>query len=197
MSKITSQQFFQAWIDAVQNRKEHLLNIWRQPGVFTSQVKGDDTSIIKEIADKLNLLCYQQDYYCIDTIFYKEEDLVPERPIGSYWFRDIRIAFEHENNFNSGLYQEVSHLLITNCDLRVLVTYPTDYGEEEQMEYLHKIIKGSRHSKVVSEEESFLIIFGSENGFLWEGYIYKEDNWKQVNVTVPEETQQATGGFVQ
>ncbi len=179
--KISARQFFQAWLDTVQGRKERMLSIWRQAKEFTSHVKGDDASIMKEIADKLNLICYHSDYYSLDTVLYKEEDLVPGRPQGSYWFRDIRVAFEHENNFNSGLYQEVSHLLITNCDLKVLVTYPNDDGQVE-LEYLHKVIKGNRQSKAISDDESFLIIFGSESDFSWDGYVYKADDWKQISI---------------
>lgn len=183
INKVTALQFFQAWIDTVQGRKEHLLSIWRQAKEFTSQVKGDDASLMKEIADKLNLVCYHSDYYFLDTVLYKEEDLVPGRPQGSYWFRDIRVAFEHENNFNSGLYQEVSHLLITNCDLKVLVTYPpNDDKEIYQLNNLLDIIKGSRQSRIISDNESFLIIFGYEADFSWIGYVYKESGWKQIKI---------------
>src|ERR1700721_1857293 len=143
MKKISSQHFFEAWIDTVQGRREPLLSIWRQPRAFTSHVKGDDNSIMKEIADKLDLICYHHDYYFLDTIFYKEEDLVPGRPDGSFWFRDIRVAVEHENKYNRSLYQEVAHLLIINCDLKVLVTYPNDHWEGI-LEYLHEVIKGNR-----------------------------------------------------
>lgn len=182
MDKISSQDFFQAWVDTVNNRKEHLLGIWRRAREFTTCVKGDEASIMHEVATKLNLKCYHNDYYFIDTVLYKEEDLVPDRPQGSYWFRDMRVAFEHENNFRSGLYQEVSHLLITNSDLKVLVTYPnTDEEAEEGLQYLHKVINGNRHSRTLNEEESFLIIFGSESGFIWEGYVYKESEWKQIS----------------
>jgi hypothetical protein len=179
--KIYAPEFFRAWFDAVQIRKEHLSSIWQKPSIFTSHVKGDDVSIMKEVADKLNLLCYHRDYYSIDTILYKEEDLVPDRPQGSYWFRDIRVAFEHENSSTSGLYQEASHLLITNCDLRVLVTYPNGDGQTE-LECLHKIIKGNRSSKAISDEESFLIIFGYETDYCWEGFVYKEDRWKEIEI---------------
>lgn len=181
MGKISAQEFYNAWHDTVHSRKEQLINIWRQAKIFTSHVKGDDASIMKEVADKLNLLCYHNDYYSIDTVLYKEEDLVPGRPQGSYWFRDFRVAFEHENNFNSGLYKEVSHLLITNCDLKVLVTYPIDDGQNE-LDYLHSIIKPHRQSKIISDEESFLIIFGWESDFSWEGFVYKEENWKEINL---------------
>lgn len=176
--KISSVQFFKAWIDTVQGRKDHMLNIWRKQKEYTSHIKGDDSSIMKEIADKLNLICYQSDYYSIDTVLYKQEDLVPGIPEFSYWFRDMRVAFEHENNFNSGLFKEVSHLLITNCDLRVLVSYPIYEGDEE-LEYLHNVIIGNRQSKIISEDESFLIIFGYID-FTWEGFVYKDDGWKSI-----------------
>lgn len=180
MEKVKATDFYNAWLETVNNRKEHLLKIWRNAKDFTYYIKGSENSVVDEIAEKLDLLTYPQDYYSIDTIFYKPEDLAPKIKPNTYWFRDMRVAFEHENNFNSGLYQEVSHLLITNCDLRVLVAYP-DYEPDEMLEQLHEIIKGNRQSKTNSDEENFLIIFGYENGFVWEGYIYKEDNWKKLD----------------
>lgn len=155
------------------------MKIWRNPGDFTPYIKGDDNCVIEEVADKLNLLCYPRDYYSIDTLLYKQEDLVPLLKEGCYWFRDIRVAFEHENNFRSGLYQEVSHLLLTNADLKVLVTYPNEDTTNE-LKYLHEIISGNRQSKSISEEENFLLIFGYETGFEWDGFVYKQDDWKQI-----------------
>lgn len=180
MDKVKSSDFYKAWVDTVTNRKEHLLSIWRNAKVYTSYIKGDENSVMDEVASRLNLLCYPYDYYSLDTILYKLEDKTPDINPNTWWFRDIRVAFEHENNFKGGLYQEVSHLLITNCDLKVLVTYPNDDIENE-LNYLHKIISGNRQSKSTSEEESFLLIFGSEGDFSWDGYVYKIDNWKQIN----------------
>ncbi|MBC8883343.1 hypothetical protein H9X57_07600 [Flavobacterium piscinae] len=68
--------------------------------------------------------CYERNYYSLDAILYKEEFLVPNIKTNTFWFREIEVAFEHENNFNKNLFQEVSHLLITNSHLKVLVTYP-------------------------------------------------------------------------
>lgn len=179
MDKIKATDFYNLWLETVNNRKAALLKIWRKTSDFTQYIKGSDNSVVDEIGKKLGLLTYQQDYYSIDTIFYKPEDLSPKIKPNTYWFRDIRIAFEHENNFNSGLYQEVSHLLITSCDLRVLVTYP-QYETDDMLESLHEIIKGNRNSKNISDEENFLIIFGYETGFEWEAYVYKETNWKKL-----------------
>jgi hypothetical protein len=178
MRKIKSTEFYAEWIKAVNRRKEEMKSIWRNNKQLTLFVKGSENSIITEVSNKLNLLSYEQDYYSIDTILYTKEDLTPKIKENTFWFRDIKVAFEHENSVRSGLYQEVSHLLITNCELKVLVTYPND--PEEELPYLHEIIKGTRHSKELSEKENFLIIFGYENNFQWEGYVYKESNWKKI-----------------
>lgn len=179
MEKVAAIDFYNAWIHSVKNAKELLLKIWRSPKEYTLSIKGNETCIIKEVSKKLNLLCYPRDYYSIDAILYKKEDLVPEIRNETYWFRDIRVAFEHENNFNKSLYQEVSHLLIIHADLKVLVTYPNKDPEIE-LKYLHEIIKGNRQSKTISNDESFLIILGYEKDFIWEGFVYKNNGWKQI-----------------
>ncbi len=114
MDNISSSTFFNAWVEAVNAKKDHLLSIWRQAKVFTSYIKGDEDSLLSEVSKKLDLLCYTRDYYSIDAVFYKAEDKVPNLPEEWYWFRDLRIAFEHENSFSSGLYKEVAHLMLIN-----------------------------------------------------------------------------------
>ena len=180
MKELTSANFFRIWKQIVQKRKQEMLKVWRNSKELTHFVKGSENSVISELAKKLDLLSYEQDYYSIDSILYRKEDLTPGINKNSFWFRDIKVAFEHENNFKSGIYQEISHLLITNCELKVLVTYP-DYEPDNELEYLHKVISGTRHSKKLSENENMLIIFGYENGFEWEGFIYKENKWEKLN----------------
>lgn len=178
MEKITAERFFKTWKNIVLVRKESLLNAWQHNVEFTSLIKGRSDSVLVNVAHHLDLLCYNSDYYSIDAIFYKEEDRIFNSNPNSFWFKRIRIAFEHENNFRSGLYQEVSHLLITNCDLKVLVTYPIDEEEKDELAHLHKIISSSGHSDFISENENFLIIFGYENGFEWKANVYKTQDWK-------------------
>ncbi|RZK45138.1 MAG: hypothetical protein EOO61_01075 [Hymenobacter sp.] len=179
MDIITSAAFFEAWFSTVEARKDHMLGIWRQPRPFTAYVKGNEQSIMQEVATKLGLLCYHRDYYSIDTVLYKAEDLVPGIPQGSFWFKDIRVAFEHENNFNRNLYQELAHLLITDCDLRVLVAYP-DSSIASILDYLHQIVSSNRKATVYSQEESILLVFGFEAGFRWEGRVYKSEGWQKL-----------------
>jgi hypothetical protein len=178
---VNSEIFFKTWLETISIEKENLLSIWRNAKLFTPYIKDSENSILRQIAEKLNLKCFPNEYYYIDAIFYLEEDLVPGRPEGSTWVRDIRIALEHENDFNSGLYKEVSHLLIINCDLKILITYYPQGNHEPQLEYLHSIISNSRQSKYLSDSESFLLIIGAEKGFIWDGHVFKEDGWKIIN----------------
>lgn len=179
MKEINATEFFKTWLEVVNGRKEEMLRVWRQNKDLTYFVKGSENSIISQIAQTFGLHSYEQDYYSIDAILYRPDDLTPRIKPNTYWFRDIRIALEHENSFNSGIYQELSHLLITKCELAVLVTYPNDEPIAE-LAYLHQVVKQTRHSKDISENESLLLIFGYENGFEWTGYIYKEENWKKI-----------------
>lgn len=179
MTTITSHNFLSAWLTVVNSTKEVLVKEWRNARTFTNIIKSNDDCIIKQVADILKLRCYSNDYYSIDTILYTEDDLVPKIRENTFWFRQIKVAFEHENNFNGGLFQEVAHLLITNSDLKVLVTYP-NCDMTNQLVYLHEIIKGCKIQKELSDKESFLLIFGYETEFEWEAFVYKENEWKQV-----------------
>lgn len=179
--KISSQAFFEAWIKAVNLEKSSLLDSWFNSTAYTKLIKSEGNCIIRNVANQLGLNCYSKDYYSIDSVLYSEEDLVPGIKAGSHWFRQIKVAFEHENNFKGGLFQEVSHLLITNAELKVLVTYPNGNTEKE-MSYLHHIINTSNHCADVSRKENFLVIFGSYVDFQWEAFIYKQEGWEKMLV---------------
>ena len=179
MKPMKSIEFYNTWIELVNSNKESLLDEWRNSVNFTKKIITDDNSIICQLANKNNLLCYNRDYYAIDAVLYKNEDLVPDLNQNSIWLRDIKVAFEHENDFNSGLYQEVAHLLITNAELKVLVSYP-DYEPDEELAFLHKVISNTRHSDNLSKHQNFLVIFGYEKGYSWEGYLYHKESWLRI-----------------
>ena len=151
---------------------------------MTAHVLTEDNSIIKTIAERMRLKSYCE-YYGIDAILYDgPQDCVPNAPAGTTWIRRIRVAFENENYFNSGLFQEVSHLLITDCDLRVLVSYPNDEDElKPQLEYLHEVISGSDRSHQIAKDSSFLFIVevGTMTCLDWRGYVYKDDAWQIIS----------------
>lgn len=110
---------------------------------------------------------------------------MPNIPVGTTWVRRIRIAFEHENDFGSGLFQEVSHLLITDCDLRVVVTYPDSRDRlDRELQYLHAIIAGTDRANQIAETGAFLFIAGwrdVEKGAIeWWGYVYEPTVWRRL-----------------
>jgi len=178
VNEITALNFFNLWKEILLSRKELALKNMRHPTEFTSFVLSDENCIITEIATRLGLYCYT-DYYAIDAIFYADED----RTIGVVQnitsVQNIKIAFEHENVWDWKLYNEVAHLLITHSDLKVLVSYPND-DYEPVFNYLSEIVKQSKHSKSISDNENFLLILGSKADFEWSGYIYKNGKWRQL-----------------
>jgi hypothetical protein len=180
---IQAQEFFKLWVDVCNQRRETLLRDFSNSPLLTAHVLAEKNSIIQAIAERRGLMSYCG-YYSIDAILFNDpQDRVPNAPPGTTWIRRIRVAFEHENYFDSGLFQEVSHLLITDCDLRVLVSYPDSERElKQQLDYLHSIIKGSDRSNQISEASSFIFIvdMGTKTSFEWWGYIYKNDDWNKI-----------------
>lgn len=173
-------KFFITWCKKIDSRIEALKTVWGDSKAYTKAIIHDDKSILMDVSDALNYKCYNADYYYIDAVLFKPEDLVLEYP-KAYYLTDLRIAFEHENDFTSGLFQEVCHLLQVNCDLKVLVTYPpSEAGEKAELEYLHKIIKKSRNEVKVSEKNSFLMIMGHNDLTTWKGFIYKSGGWQKI-----------------
>jgi hypothetical protein len=171
------QDFFKLWVEICKEREEVHLRDFRNSRLHTGHMLTKENSVIEAVANQLDLKCYCG-YYSIDAILFKDpDDRVPDVPPNTTWVRRIRIAFEHENYFHSGLFQEVSHLLITDCDLRVLVSYANKPTElEGQLEHLFRIIKGSDRSNQISEADSFLFIVESglqKDCFEWLGHVYK------------------------
>ena len=180
----TAQEFYKLWLDVTKTQQAKVFETFTNNPVYTSTLIYDENSIIKNIAKNLGLISYN-DYYCLDVVLFKENDLVPLIPKGQTWIRKIRIAFENENFFRSGLFQEVGHLLITNCDLRVIVSYPN--GDEElddELKRLHGIIAGVDIAKSIAQENSFLFIVGwldvPSKEVLFDGYVYKDEKWERL-----------------
>lgn len=176
---ITAKEFYQTWCDTIRHRNDEVKQNWSNTKL-TSLVIKNENSIVVDISERLGLLCFNGDFHNIDSVFYREEDLIQEYSPGCY-LTDIRIAFEHENDFYSGLFQEVSHLLLINCDLKVVVSYPrSEKAEFSMLENLHSIISSSRISQHLADTDGFLFIMGHEKANLWKGWVYKSDNWELV-----------------
>lgn len=171
--------FYSSWCNITINRHAELLEHWDNRRAFTKLIIHSDKSVLCDIAKRIDLECYNADYYHIDAVLYKPEDRLPGN--FGYYLTNIRIAFEHENDFNSGLYQEVCRLLQVNSELNVLVAYP---GNSEagacELKSIHEIISRSRQASEIATNEGFLIIMGY-TPHEWEGWLYDTQSW--INIT--------------
>jgi hypothetical protein len=117
---------------------EHLLEIYTdQIDIFKKTFNENkaftnfiNNTVAPNLSKKLDLH-YLSEYYSIDYVFYKNEDLVTsvattwDKKESNIWLKRIRVAFEHENCLygSSGGYQEFSHLMLTNAEAKVLIGY--------------------------------------------------------------------------
>jgi hypothetical protein len=139
--------------------------------------------IYPELAEELSQLYYVE-YNKIDVIFYSQEDLFPEIPVPPYFLRKIKIALEHENIFGNCLYSEFSKLLLINCDLKVIVSYPNWDDKTILLNYFQKIL--STHDTLKVENETILLIFGvresegDNDNIYWNGYVNAGKKWEII-----------------
>lgn len=193
---VSANRFYLAWLKVITKNISAVSRCWDNSHDYTNLIIKNDNSLIMQISNELNLSCYNGDYYSIDSVLYHERDRINNNP-GTY-LRHIVVAFEHENSFSSGLYQEVTHLLITRADLKVLVSYPpnelnkqTNNTIKKELNFLYNIIKDSPHADDIAEKEDFLIIFGKNDisdldatkwncDDYWQGLVFKLDGWKII-----------------
>ncbi|MFW6225219.1 MAG: hypothetical protein ACOC4B_03040 [Bacteroidota bacterium] len=184
MQKIDAYSFYNAWVKTVNSRKNDIKNKWYNFYEYTNLVLSSDNCLLNNVANILNLNLYPNEYYSLDAVFYSDNDRIQkiiDTPENLYWFYNIKVAIEHENCFNIKLYQEVSHLLITDCDLKVLITYPNSINQRDQIiDSLYEIVKKSKRCKEISDKASFIIINGYNEGSIWDGYIFREDKWEII-----------------
>lgn len=180
-----SVQFYRAWASVADARKFELFEVWNSGREFTKLIIHAENSVLLNIGELLDLKCYNADYYYTDAVFFQSEDILPEHP-QAYYLTNIRIAFEHENDFFSGLFQEACHLLQIDCELKVLVAYPPDPSAEmSELQYLHKIISRSSRAKEISKDERFLVITGYREPYQWNGWLFQTDGW--IKLAIPHD----------
>jgi hypothetical protein len=186
----TAAAFYTAWLNAVnaEDLPEKFIDLFPTSTELTSLVIHRHNGIIVRVANELGLKAWNGDYYDIDAVLYSDEkdeegeaqDKVHGCPDNLTYLHHIRVAFEHENAFNDNLYQEIAHLLITNCDLRVLVTYPNT-ELTEWLPWFHKMIRRHPQQADFAEQENFLLLFGYREGPRWEARVYKTEDWKLLS----------------
>jgi hypothetical protein len=192
--------FFKNWLQATSKRKKDITQFWNYESELSSVIMYDSNSVLGDLSAKMELN-YKCEYYKLDAVFYHSDDKVSYAPSGQTWLSTIQIAFEHENYINSGLFQETSHLMITDCNLAVLVTYPNNELEiSREIKLLHELIQKSLAQKKTITEKKFLLIFGwlQNEDLLWFGCRFQNDDWQlldQSKLDLQQKTSISTATF--
>lgn len=160
---VLANEFVRFWKRSFKKHEEYLIQNWDNKTAFTSKILYDkEDSVIHSVSESLDLLYYSEcraGYYGIDAVLYKDKFLVPKIN-HEKWLRKIEIAFEHENEFNAELFKEISRLLITKCELKVLVTYPK--GKMIKDNCYVKLLEGFKEL-FCGLDESLLVLLGFKN----------------------------------
>lgn len=183
---VSPENFLKAWIAECTAIESSLLKDWDNRPAYTATVMRNHPpgSIVEKLGGRLGLGFYCG-YYHIDAVFFcPTHDKVKEGPPAhEIWLQNIRIAFEHEHDFRSGLYKEVSHLLITRCELRVLVAYP---GKNDNVEAELQKLKSIILASSIANEASFLLILGTIGNrsgsevIQWDGHAFRGSEWQKI-----------------
>ena len=185
MKNPQAHEFLRAWREVAAHRQVELLANWSDDlPKYTSIILEEKGCVIEKVAEQMGLCCYAE-YYHTDAILYTKADLVPERIPNQWWFRGIKVGFEHEHIYNNCLYEEISHLLILHSELSVIVTYPPpgNFKNLEYLQYFHTLIKDSPRAEELDAKENFLLIFGYRDPLVWRGLVYKNDWWEENTAT--------------
>lgn len=177
---LSAKEFFDAWVD-VYSEKDHQekLNFyWSNRSAYTKEI----ANVCVDIAQKLYLECWTDNYYFIDHVFYKAEGA--EEINGTTYIINPEIVFEHENDTN-GFYTEVAHHLMLKSNLYVVVSYYKNIVNEIYMDKIRALINKSNNASELKEKQNFLIILGEEDAAdiskdYWKGFIFNGDNWNEV-----------------
>jgi hypothetical protein len=154
---------------------------------YTELFLKGDRSITEQLADALKMNVWHE-YYLLDAVFYYDNDLVPSHPSGKtwgaingIWLTKIRIALEHENQISGskGVYQEISHLLLTKADFKVVITYP-QYNEYNF--YLDDFRTIIRNNQDDDSDVLFVFLRINESGDLQSnGYVVNAKEWSDIS----------------
>jgi hypothetical protein len=184
--EISNKKFFEAWKNVCKENEEYLLKISDSTSDYTNFILKKDDCIITKIAEKFGLETYTE-YYHIDAVLYEQKYLFESESKNKTWgartdfcLKRIKVAFEHENNLKTA-YQEVIHLLTTDADLKILITYAKKENTKKHAEDFCEIIKSlDNYTKII------LVIFGcyikDKDKFEWVGYELKKDGPKEIFV---------------
>lgn len=172
-----AETFLTSWSQAYHARREPILAAWDSRKAYTCEM----VNVLSDIASE-NGLQMNTEYYSTDAVLFRDEDAHQDGR--ALYVINPTVLFEHENDSDS-ITDEIAHHLLLDADLHVTVGYFYDRVNDNYLEYLRGIINKSRKAATLKEKRSFLIILGSddewlENGY-WRGFLYQGDHWEELN----------------
>src|SRR5690606_10428665 len=156
--------FLKAWTSECNRQGSELRATWTSRQSLTARMLSESDSVVRKVAARLELESVLE-YYHTDTVLYLPGDRVAVAPVGQTWLHRIRVAVEHEAIFGSKLFEEVSHLMLLDADLRVLITYSPqrDSTLKRHLDILHSVVAASDRQHLFAIEASLLVIVGWRN----------------------------------
>lgn len=124
------QEIHRLWLATTKDSSSEYCAAFRSNKTMTSYIR----CTVFELADRLSLLVQPQ-YNSLDYAFYSNDDFIPKtccvgNRTDTMWLKHIRVAFVHDNKLDgkAGGFQNLSHLLLTKADAKILV----GYGESQE-----------------------------------------------------------------
>jgi hypothetical protein len=170
-SVTSPKQFADAFIQLTTEKHTELADLWDQSALYTGLMRG---VVLPRVAERLGLLSWPNEYYTLDSIFFREKDTMHFGEHSTY-AKHIEVAIEHENAIK-GSEKEMNKLQLFNAPLKVLITY--DNRESDQPEYLKKyqaIINGADVFNDISTHRKQLLILGRKptDKIQWSAFVYE------------------------
>lgn len=178
MTRITPEQFKDAYLRAVSASEEEILARWDGKPDYTSLIRK---TVLPAIAPHLNVQVYAADYYTLDCIYYAERD-TDNFPPNLTYAKCICIALEHENEIE-GSAVEMNKLQLFNVPLKVLITYPRHGSDRAAyLERYTKILRGADIFGDFATHRRQLVIFGEkqETTVNWCFYVYEAAGFQGI-----------------
>jgi hypothetical protein len=175
--KKSPREFKAAFLKAVAHFDSDVLNLWSDYPNYTKLMLGE---IFPKIAEELDMLVWNENYYYLDSILYAEKDIdhFGDKTYAKY----IGVAMEHEHVID-GTAVEMNKLQLFNAPLKVLITYASGDGIQWGLDIYTKIIQDADIFGDFATLRRQLVIFGSiseKKIVTWHFYAYEPTGFQEI-----------------
>lgn len=168
---VSPESFKFVFLDEVVKNEAALLDSWNSRKKYTSLMKGQNSSVLKSVAENLNLQ-YRSEYWSVDSVFFNKLDRTHFGD-NEFYAEQISVAVEHENNRN-GSQGEMNKLGAWNNPLGVLITYRNHGSDQKYLQMYSEILSKSDWSMNAGPQRKIVVVFGdrANNSLVWDFFVY-------------------------